>query len=739
MRGRAFSSSLRCLTCFRSNSRTSRSLITPSCSRRTFIAAPRGGLPCSSQSQCQFFTLEFLFKKCFKSFSSGVLLRYHSPAPDDASMASEAFAWVDQNVGRVMGKETLSANGLFLETLFTVDGSRMSNKHSYRLTKSAGSSQSWLRKLKNGIPEDLELVVKTSRPESHLGEDEVFRGEALSLQAISFSDSFRTPHVLAFSDGWDGGFMVSEYVELVDTDKLNPATSELSREDILSLSLGQRLGELHSSKPLAPEARQGKFGFPVATALNGIAQPNHWDADWVRFFREQRIGHQLSIMDTKDPTTAKLRSAWERALKSTHQLAALFDKVEIKPVILHGDLSREKISWGKSYRNNRYWPVVIAPSSYYGHHEAEFGLSACSDWNAEFWRGYRQLVPEGGGSASARMGRAALYELYHRLNQYNSYESIGEVDAKSNASIRAMQLLGFIAEGGGQGGGDGQGGDGQGGGGQGRGDGGVRGADTSATKGRALRAASIIPYREGGLLSYIDGTCGVDGRGMTGHEAAAMREKWVAWFSAWRGRMEHWWAALPIQAAARMQNCAAFLGGALTVRFHRFLALNFKAKGPHAASGSNLPPPAATSSREEACESTLSRVALPDFPEAPDVDGHLQWRPDLTPWPLWPRWPKLSPEHMIVGDGGLRWEALGARDWAGGAGHAANLAAQSDVTSAPLLSLPMLGYGVALGAAIVITGVMLSKFLAGYYSHKGRVAITKLPEVRLVGGTVPAR
>ena len=142
-------------------------------------------------------------------------------------MASEAFVWVDQNVGRVMGKETLSANGLFLETLFTIDGSRMSNKHSYRLTKSAGSSQSWLRKLKNGIPEDLELVVKTSRPESHLGEDEVFRGEALSLQAISFSDSFRTPHVLAFSDGWDGGFMVSEYVELVDTDKLNPATSEL--------------------------------------------------------------------------------------------------------------------------------------------------------------------------------------------------------------------------------------------------------------------------------------------------------------------------------------------------------------------------------------------------------------------------------------------------------------------------------------------------------------------------------
>ena len=200
-------------------------------------------------------------------------------------MASEAFVWVDQNVGRVMGKETLSANGLFLETLFTIDGSRMSNKHSYRLTKSAGSSQSWLRKLKNGIPEDLELVVKTSRPESHLGEDEVFRGEALSLQAISFSDSFRTPHVLAFSDGWDGGFMVSEYVELVDTDKLNPATSDLSREDILSLSLGQRLGELHSSKPLAPEARQGKFGFPVATALNRIAQPNHWDADWVRFFR----------------------------------------------------------------------------------------------------------------------------------------------------------------------------------------------------------------------------------------------------------------------------------------------------------------------------------------------------------------------------------------------------------------------------------------------------------------------
>lgn len=50
---------------------------------------------------------------------------------------------------------------------------------------------------------------------------------------------------------------------------------------------------MHLAEPAAKEAKGGSFGFDVPNTIGGTAQPNAWSNDWVAFYREQRIGHQV--------------------------------------------------------------------------------------------------------------------------------------------------------------------------------------------------------------------------------------------------------------------------------------------------------------------------------------------------------------------------------------------------------------------------------------------------------------
>lgn len=44
-----------------------------------------------------------------------------------------------------------------------------------------------------------------------------------------------------------------------------------------------------------PTAASGKFGFAVDNTIGGTPQPNGWMDDWVEFFRERRLRHQLQL------------------------------------------------------------------------------------------------------------------------------------------------------------------------------------------------------------------------------------------------------------------------------------------------------------------------------------------------------------------------------------------------------------------------------------------------------------
>lgn len=45
-----------------------------------------------------------------------------------------------------------------------------------------------------------------------------------------------------------------------------------------------------------PNAKAGKFGFAVDNTIGATPQPNGWMDNWVDFYRERRIRHQLNLL-----------------------------------------------------------------------------------------------------------------------------------------------------------------------------------------------------------------------------------------------------------------------------------------------------------------------------------------------------------------------------------------------------------------------------------------------------------
>jgi protein-ribulosamine 3-kinase len=58
--------------------------------------------------------------------------------------------------------------------------------------------------------------------------------------------------------------------------------------------------------------------------------------------------------------------------KLAANLEVLFEGVEVRPSVLHGDLW----SGNMAYVDGK--PAIFDPATYYGHHEAEFGMSWCA-------------------------------------------------------------------------------------------------------------------------------------------------------------------------------------------------------------------------------------------------------------------------------------------------------------------------------------------------------------------------
>ncbi|GAA5980390.1 hypothetical protein JCM11641_001787 [Rhodosporidiobolus odoratus] len=166
-----------------------------------------------------------------------------------------------------------------------------------------------------------------------------------------------------------------------------------------------RLAEYLAQMHLAPPPSGQKYGFPVPTCCGVTKQDNTEEESWSTFFGKRRIGDMLDRIG--DPELGQLgKKLQERVVPK------LLDGLDIKPSILHGDL------WAGNarYSRDRSAPITFDPSSYYGHSEADLGITHMfGGFSPDFYERYHELVPKTAPVEEYEQ-RQQLYELYHHLN-----------------------------------------------------------------------------------------------------------------------------------------------------------------------------------------------------------------------------------------------------------------------------------------------------------------------------------
>jgi protein-ribulosamine 3-kinase len=83
-------------------------------------------------------------------------------------------------------------------------------------------------------------------------------------------------------------------------------------------------------------------------------------------------------------------------------LDKLFEGITVTPAVLHGDL------WSGNMASVDGEPAIFDPATYYGHSEAEFGMSWCAGFSDAFYQAYFSVNPKQPGFDKRR----DLYLVY---------------------------------------------------------------------------------------------------------------------------------------------------------------------------------------------------------------------------------------------------------------------------------------------------------------------------------------
>ncbi|KAM9780570.1 ketosamine-3-kinase [Neosynchiropus ocellatus] len=243
---------------------------------------------------------------------------------------------------------------------------------------------------------------------------QMFDGELASLEAIVKTGTVKVPKPLKVIELDTGGCVI--VMEHLDLRSLNKYSKQLG-EQLADLHLHNKQ-QLEKNNKEQQTVGKGagqledncvdKFGFPVTTCCGYIPQNNDWQDDWVSFYSQQRLQHQLNIVE-ESYGDREARELWA-ALQL--KIPQFFKDLQIVPALLHGDL------WGGNVSECANGPVVYDPASFYGHAEFELGIAGMfGGFNSSFYSAYHEKIVKAEGFAK----RSQLYQLFHYLNHWNHF------------------------------------------------------------------------------------------------------------------------------------------------------------------------------------------------------------------------------------------------------------------------------------------------------------------------------
>jgi len=202
-----------------------------------------------------------------------------------------------------------------------------------------------------------------------------FIAEKVGLETLAKSNVVKTPRVYAVSA--DG--ILLQYIK-----PIRPNNKHWQM-------LGEKLACLHRIK-------NQRYGFTQNNFIGLIQQDNHWQDDWLTFYREQRLlplsKHMLFNRDDQ-----------QRWGKLFTLLDTLLDNAE-PPALLHGDL------WNTNIIFTNTDIYLIDPAVYYGSREIEIAyLEFVGDFHRPLIEAYQANYPLAADYAE----RKNLYLLYPYL------------------------------------------------------------------------------------------------------------------------------------------------------------------------------------------------------------------------------------------------------------------------------------------------------------------------------------
>jgi protein-ribulosamine 3-kinase len=230
------------------------------------------------------------------------------------------------------------------------------------------------------------FFVKLNKP----GRLTMFEAEAAGLEALAQTQSIRVPKFIVCGQTADHAFLVLEYIGL---HRLNNRSEQL---------LGQQLAQLHLQK-------QAYFGWHSDNTIGSTAQVNGHYHDWITFWQEQRLGHQLALTASKG-YAGRLQAQGEKLCAN---LSPFFSGYQPQPALVHGDL------WGgNAAADEQGHPVIYDPACYFGDRETDLAMTELfGGFSSTFYQAYQAVYPLAPGYKS----RKTLYNLYHILNHLNLF------------------------------------------------------------------------------------------------------------------------------------------------------------------------------------------------------------------------------------------------------------------------------------------------------------------------------
>jgi len=216
----------------------------------------------------------------------------------------------------------------------------------------------------------------------------LFIAEAAGLQAIAATNTIRVPQAITHGASDGISFLALEHLQLD------------GRRD--TRRLGAQLAALHRHSA-------DRFGFTQDNFIGSTPQPNDWTDDWLDFWREQRLGHQLRFA-AQNGYGGELQRLGAQLMAA---LPAFFAGYSPQPSLLHGDL------WGGNHGFLADGtPTLFDPAAYYGDRECDIAMTELfGGYPADFYAAYQAAWPLDAGYARRR----ALYNLYHILNHANLF------------------------------------------------------------------------------------------------------------------------------------------------------------------------------------------------------------------------------------------------------------------------------------------------------------------------------